>query len=111
MVAVEIQGMKGYFEDFRPAPLSHPLALAAAAVIRRPPIETVEGELAYNDTLFVMGGFGGWPQEDSRYDGLRCRNDVYKTKDGGEQRTLGKSRGIRLPRSQQHYFVAVSQPS
>lgn len=38
----------------------------------------------FNDTLFLMGGFGGWPEDDPRYNGMRCRNDVYKTKDGGE---------------------------
>lgn len=53
---------------------------AAAAVIQRPLVQS-----GFNDTLFVMGGFGGWPEDDSRYNGMRCRNDVYKTKDGGEK--------------------------
>lgn len=58
---------------------------AAAAVIWRPEIEAPDGSLSHNDTLFVMGGFGGWPESDSRHNGMRCRNDVYKTKDGGER--------------------------
>lgn len=53
---------------------------AAAAVIERPRVQS-----EFNDTLFVMGGFGGWPEDDPRYNGMRCRNDVYKTKDGGER--------------------------
>ncbi|CAN0381340.1 unnamed protein product, partial [Hapterophycus canaliculatus] len=54
-----------------------PRAGLAAAVIQRPLVNS-----AFNDTLFVMGGFGGWPEDDSRHNGMRCRNDVYKTKDG-----------------------------
>lgn len=58
--------------------------LAAAAVVQRPLVES-----EFNDTLFVMGGFGGWPEDDARYNGMRCRNDVYKTKDGGERDAEG----------------------
>lgn len=70
------------------APLPFPLFLetpTAAAVIQRPMIESSSGALTYNDTLFVMGGFGGWPENNPSHDGMRCRNDVYKTKDGGKQ--------------------------
>ncbi|CAM9754300.1 unnamed protein product [Ascophyllum nodosum] len=59
-----------------------PRAGLAAAVIWQPAAEDADGSSRNNDTLFVMGGFGGWPEGDSRHDGLRCRNDVYKTKDG-----------------------------
>ncbi|CAM9200573.1 unnamed protein product, partial [Sphacelaria rigidula] len=58
-----------------------PRAGLAAAVIQRPMIESSSGALTYNDTLFVMGGFGGWPENNPSHDGMRCRNDVYKTKD------------------------------
>lgn len=61
-------------------------SFTAAAVIWRPLKQSSDGSFAYNDTLFVMGGFGGWPKDDSRYDGMRCRNDVYQSKDGGERR-------------------------
>ncbi|CAM9139251.1 unnamed protein product [Ectocarpus fasciculatus] len=54
-----------------------PRAGLAAAVIQRPLVQS-----EFNDTLFLMGGFGGWPEDDPRYNGMRCRNDVYKTKDG-----------------------------
>lgn len=56
------------------------LPSAASAVIQRPRVQN-----AFNDTLFVMGGFGGWLEDDQRYNGMRCRNDVYKTNDGGEK--------------------------
>lgn len=62
--------------------------MAGAAVVQRPLVQS-----EFNDTLFVMGGFGGWPEDDVRYNGLRCRNDVYKTKDGGE-RIRGKRGGV-----------------
>lgn len=58
--------------------------LTAAAVVQRPLVQSES-----NDTLFVMGGFGGWPEGDSRFNGMRCRNDVYQTKDGGERDTEG----------------------
>lgn len=59
--------------------LYHTYNGSAAAVIQRPLVQS-----EFNDTLFLMGGFGGWPEDDPRYNGMRCRNDVYKTKDGGE---------------------------
>lgn len=71
---------------------------AAAAVIWRPPIESSGGDLVHNDTLFVMGGFGGWPEDDSRYEGMRCRNDVYKTKDGGEGGLAPTDDSLRVSR-------------
>lgn len=62
--------------------LFHHHGNTGAAVVQRPLVGS-----EFNDTLFVMGGFGGWPEDDARYNGMRCRNDVYKTKDGGEGRT------------------------
>lgn len=73
------------------------LALAAAAVIWRPPIQSSDGSFEHNDTLFLMGGFGGWPEDDPRYDGMRCRNDVYKTKDGGEGGITSRSEQVSRP--------------
>lgn len=75
----------------RSVSLSRAVASAAAAVIWRPEVESSDGSFSSNDTLFVMGGFGGWPESDSRYNGMRCRNDVYKTKDGGKRQYVGST--------------------
>lgn len=34
------------------------------------------------DRMFLIGGFGGWPKEDERYDGERSRNDIFVTDNG-----------------------------
>jgi hypothetical protein len=38
--------------------------------------------VAEDETMVLTGGYGGWPSGDIRYDGLRCRNDVWFSKDG-----------------------------
>lgn len=53
-------------------------------MIWQPTVKGVDEGSMNNDVLFVMGGFGGWPEDNPKYDGMRCRNDVYSTKDGGK---------------------------
>lgn len=40
-------------------------------------------ESKYYEDLYLFGGFAGFPMNDDRYDNFRCRNDVWKTNDGG----------------------------
>jgi len=37
-----------------------------------------------NDLMYLIGGFAGWPRDDSRWNGDRTRNDVWVTADGKE---------------------------
>ncbi|CAM9484098.1 unnamed protein product, partial [Discosporangium mesarthrocarpum] len=66
-------------------------ALATTVIKHSAPALDQYGSWVHNETLFVMGGFGGWPEEDDRHDGMRCRNDVYKTHDGEEWELVTES--------------------
>jgi len=34
------------------------------------------------ETMYILGGYGGWPSTNRKYDGVRGRNDVWKSRDG-----------------------------
>ena len=40
--------------------------------------------LNVTEYMFMVGGVAGWPRDDIRYNGDRCRNDVWVTTDGTE---------------------------
>lgn len=41
----------------------------------------VNGTTPTGEALYLLGGYGGWPASSKRYDGVRCRNDVWRSYD------------------------------
>ena len=43
------------------------------------------------ERMVVLGGFGGWLSDDSKFDGYRSRGDTWASTDGATWNLLGKS--------------------
>ena len=43
---------------------------------------TVVNDSERKEVLYLIGGFAGWPRNDTRWNGERTRNDVWISEDG-----------------------------
>jgi hypothetical protein len=50
-----------------------------------------EGQKEY---LYILGGFGGYPRNDNRFDGERARNDVWVTSNGIDWKRVMPPKGL-----------------
>ncbi|CAM9508515.1 unnamed protein product, partial [Phaeothamnion confervicola] len=73
--------------DGSDAPWS-PRAGLAATVLPRRPMTDGDGNVVNRTHLVIAGGYGGWASGDSRYNGHRARNDVYRSTDGAVWETV-----------------------
>ena len=45
------------------------------------------------EELFLVGGYGGYPEDDARHDGTACRRDVWRSTDGARWTQLTAAAG------------------